>query len=194
MENKNKTKLLLLKESMNQFSKDGFEKASIRSICDKLNMSNASINYHFKNKECLISEVINYAISKFVGAIKESEKEFPCDLYHFLNSHAKKIYQFDHAVLLTFRGLFYNDEGKFPFDERITSTTELLTETSFRVATKDQSIALTNKEDFQLRLNMYVSTMILEVIKKSLVSFSIPEDRFENWVYLNLKVIFPQNK
>ncbi|MBV8229807.1 MAG: TetR family transcriptional regulator, partial [Planctomycetaceae bacterium] len=50
------TKARLLEAAGEEFAAKGYEKASIRKICDRVNANCAAVNYHFGSKEQLYVE------------------------------------------------------------------------------------------------------------------------------------------
>lgn len=70
------TKQKIITVAIKEFSDFGFDGASVREIARKAKVNLAAINYHFKTKENLYHEVIEFGISGFVEKIKNySEKK-----------------------------------------------------------------------------------------------------------------------
>lgn len=191
-ENKN-TKSLLLKESINQFAKDGFAKTSIRSICSKLDISIASINYHFKNKKCLIKATVDFAISEFEEVISQSENLAKDNFQQFLIQYAIKTRALDKAVLLIFRDIFQSEAENIELDKEILRIKSFFYQVAYKIAKADKNFKMPEDSSFNLQLNIFISLIILEVINKALLPSHVNEENFEEWVRLNLKIIFNFN-
>jgi len=58
------TRLRLLEAAGEEFSAQGFEKATIRAICARADANLAAVNYHFGDKETLYREVFKHAFTK----------------------------------------------------------------------------------------------------------------------------------
>ena len=58
------TRERLLEAAGEAFGAHGFQKATIRSICQKAGANVASINYHFGDKEHLYSEVLRFSFAR----------------------------------------------------------------------------------------------------------------------------------
>ncbi len=52
------TRSKLLEAAGNEFSEKGFERATVRAICDRAGVNVAAVNYHFGDKERLYEEVV----------------------------------------------------------------------------------------------------------------------------------------
>jgi TetR/AcrR family transcriptional regulator, regulator of cefoperazone and chloramphenicol sensitivity len=59
-----KTRQQLLDAAAEVFAQRGFEVATVREICEKAHANIASINYHFRDKETLYTEVLKYALHR----------------------------------------------------------------------------------------------------------------------------------
>lgn len=116
-----------------------FTSTSIRSICSSVNVSIASINYHFKNKKCLITEVVHYAFAEFEKVISESKIEASSDLHKFLILYAKKTYQLDKEVLLLFRDIFQHEEQSLDLNKNITKIKSQFNLTAQSIANQDEN-------------------------------------------------------
>lgn len=60
------------------FAEQGFEGTTIRDICTQAEVNNASVNYHFRDKENLFAEVIRYGFTA-------AHEKYPPD-YNFKNT------------------------------------------------------------------------------------------------------------
>ena len=60
---------LLLKIS-DLFSKKGYGGASIREICANLNLTSAGLYHHFKSKQEMLFEIINYPMEQALAAMR----------------------------------------------------------------------------------------------------------------------------
>lgn len=58
------TRLRLLEAAGEEFAAQGFEKATVRSICARADANLAAVNYHFGDKETLYREVFKHAFTK----------------------------------------------------------------------------------------------------------------------------------
>ena len=58
------TRSKLLEAAGNEFSEKGFERATVRAICDRAGVNIAAVNYHFGDKERLYEEVVMLAHHK----------------------------------------------------------------------------------------------------------------------------------
>lgn len=189
MKDQNNTKCLLIREATKQFSLEGFAKSSIRSICKKVNVSIASINYHFGNKENLIQAVVNNAIARFFEIIKNAELDSPNDLAKFLTFYAKEINLLESEVLLIFREMFQNNADSYTLDETVNALQLTFYQTADKVLDRDPKY--TQIESFNERINIFTSLIILEAIKKSLLPTHIQRENYSDWVKNNLNIIFP---
>ena len=59
----NDTRTRILQAAAEIFADVGFEKATVRTICDRASVNVAAINYHFRDKENLYLEVLKYCKS-----------------------------------------------------------------------------------------------------------------------------------
>lgn len=57
------TRTRILQAAAEIFADIGFEKATVRAICDRASVNVAAINYHFRDKENLYLEVLQYCKS-----------------------------------------------------------------------------------------------------------------------------------
>lgn len=57
------TRTRILQAAAEIFADVGFEKATVRTICDRASVNVAAINYHFRDKENLYLEVLKYCKS-----------------------------------------------------------------------------------------------------------------------------------
>jgi AcrR family transcriptional regulator len=64
------TRNLIIKAAVSLFAEKGFERTSVRDIVAKARVNQAAINYHFKGKDGLYSEVLKIA---FEGLTESSE-------------------------------------------------------------------------------------------------------------------------
>lgn len=55
------TRNLIIKAAVSLFAEKGFERSSVRDIVTKARVNQAAINYHFKGKDGLYSEVLKIA-------------------------------------------------------------------------------------------------------------------------------------
>lgn len=58
------TRQLIIKAAVTLFAEKGFERSSVRDIVSKARVNQAAINYHFKGKDGLYSEVLKIAFEK----------------------------------------------------------------------------------------------------------------------------------
>jgi AcrR family transcriptional regulator len=58
------TRNLIIKAAVSLFAEKGFERSSVRDIVTKARVNQAAINYHFKGKEGLYSEVLKIAFEQ----------------------------------------------------------------------------------------------------------------------------------
>lgn len=68
------TKEKIIMESLQFFLIDGYENTSLRDVAEKVNIKKSSIYYHFKNKEDLFVNCINYFLDSITHHIKKSLK------------------------------------------------------------------------------------------------------------------------
>ena len=59
-----KTRQQLLEAAAEVFAQRGFDMATVREICDQAGTNIASVNYHFRDKEGLYTEVLNHALHR----------------------------------------------------------------------------------------------------------------------------------
>lgn len=64
----NLTKKRLLKAASTIFAERGYNDANIADICHRAGANIAAVNYHFRNKETLYSEVLRYNFDKLMQA------------------------------------------------------------------------------------------------------------------------------
>lgn len=64
------TRERLLRAAGEVFAAQGFREATVREICEKARVNVASVNYHFRSKEALYSEVLSFAF-------EESQQRYP---------------------------------------------------------------------------------------------------------------------
>jgi AcrR family transcriptional regulator len=86
--------------SIHLFAKKGFDGTSIREIAKMANVNVASLNYHFKSKENLRTEAMEYVISEFKDRIfnlpqKDTLAEYAVSFYEAMKAdEAKCLNQF----------------------------------------------------------------------------------------------------
>jgi len=73
-----KTRERIINAAGELFAEQGFEGTTIRDICTRAEVNNASVNYHFRDKENLFAEVIRYGFTA-------AHEKYPPD-YHFENT------------------------------------------------------------------------------------------------------------
>ncbi|MDE6213740.1 MAG: TetR/AcrR family transcriptional regulator [Lachnospiraceae bacterium] len=56
----NETKQKILNVALDLFSQNGFSSVSIRDICKVVDIKESSIYYHFKNKQAILDELLQY--------------------------------------------------------------------------------------------------------------------------------------
>lgn len=69
------TKEKILEVAGKLFAKSGYDGTSIRDISTEAGVNLASVNYHFKNKQNLYREVMNFNIAHIEGEIERIAKE-----------------------------------------------------------------------------------------------------------------------
>lgn len=92
--NAKNTKEKIVEVASRLFAKFGYENASVRDISNEAGVNVASINYHFKNKQNLYKEVMNFNIIKAdseIGCIAQNSKnmeELAQLLFDFFTNNA----------------------------------------------------------------------------------------------------------
>jgi len=192
--NKNErcTKSLLIKEATKQFSADGFAKASIRSICRNVKVSIAAINYHFGNKNNLIQEVVRNSIANFNQVIDNAESEFEDDFLKFLENYAHSVNKLESETIIIFREVFHNRTNTTVLDEMINSIQHKFNKTAMKVAKKDSRYINSDERIFNDRVNIFISLVVMEVIRKALLPSHINNKSYSPWIKNNIKLIFPK--
>ena len=61
----------IIEVAIEVFTEHGYEHATLREICRRAGVNNAAVNYHFRDKEQLYSEVIDFA----VGILQDTSPE-----------------------------------------------------------------------------------------------------------------------
>jgi AcrR family transcriptional regulator len=98
------TRQRLLEAACSVFTEKGYEKTTIAEICKKAGANIASVNYHFRNKEELYSEVWRYAHKLSIGAHPVDEGVSPDSpaeerLYAFILAMLKRILSQDETSM-----------------------------------------------------------------------------------------------
>jgi len=92
--NQSETRLQLLEAAAEVFAERGFDAATVREICEKAGANVASVNYHFRDKETLYAEVLQYALHR-------ANVKFPAGLGLKANATIQqRLGSFIHAFLL----------------------------------------------------------------------------------------------
>ena len=84
------TKNKILSTAGRLFAQNGFERTSIRDISKEAEVNLASVNYHFKNKQNLFSEVMEASLNEIethidnIAQNTSCVKDFSSTLYHHL--------------------------------------------------------------------------------------------------------------
>lgn len=89
------TKQRILEASMNLFALKGYDGASIREIAKLADVNVASLNYHFKSKENLRQELMEFIVGDFKNKIAtlpevKSTAEFAVQIYDALSEDSAK--------------------------------------------------------------------------------------------------------
>lgn len=64
-------KAQILQIATNIFYRDGYEKASLREIAERVGITKAAIYHHFKNKEEILFSVISHHSGRLISELKE---------------------------------------------------------------------------------------------------------------------------
>jgi len=89
------TKQRILEAAMNLFAVKGFDGTSIRDIAKLAEVNVASLNYHFRTKENLRQEMLEYIVGEFKGKINNisgvnSASEYAIKIYQALTENSAK--------------------------------------------------------------------------------------------------------
>ncbi|MBQ4521763.1 MAG: TetR/AcrR family transcriptional regulator [Lachnospiraceae bacterium] len=92
-----RTRELLMEVAAKEFLNYGFQKASLRKICEKAGVTTGALYFFFKNKEDLFSQLVSGAISELKGLIstvaedemkgKKSSSDVDQEIMKFLWKH-----------------------------------------------------------------------------------------------------------
>lgn len=75
------TKQNIIEVALELFANNGYGQTSIREIAKTADVNLAAINYHFKSKEGLYSEIMKYSFYKFEDEISKIDKNLSFDEY-----------------------------------------------------------------------------------------------------------------
>ncbi|WP_240838598.1 TetR/AcrR family transcriptional regulator [Acidaminobacter sp. JC074] len=120
---KNKKVIAVVNAGLEEFSKYGFEKASLNNILKTAGISKGGFYHHFKDKQDLLDYLLDY-ISELNIVLMEETIDFdnPDILYRVCEiTKSKLAYQLDHPYMVSFTENFidvlFTDEKKAELDE-----------------------------------------------------------------------------
>lgn len=183
------TKESLLNEASLQFSQHGFSEASVRSICKEVGVSVAAINYHFGNKNNLVTTVVENSVNKFAQALDESLNENHCELKDFLYSYGMKLFNHKKELLITFRNMFTSSVDEGEFSSLIIKVMEKFFNNSRIVAERKSDIDF-SEEDLKNRVDIFNSVIALEIVRRNLMPSAAEYTPYENWLRYQIDFIF----
>lgn len=98
------TRMRILQAAAELFADSGFERVTIRAICSRASVNVAAINYHFRNKENLYIEVLQYskalAFEKYPHGLGTKKSDPPeIRLRAFIHSFISRILDEDVSTL-----------------------------------------------------------------------------------------------
>lgn len=190
---KKNTRCSLIQEATKQFSKVGFSKSSIRSICQSANISVAAINYHFGSKNKLIKEVVRNSIERFNTAIDEAEKASDGNLLHFLTHYAHGVEKLDPETIIIFREIFNNQTETESLHLMVSDIHLRLVKKACVIAELDSNYSSADNNVTLNRINIFSSLIAMEVIKKTLLPSQFSNKEYSTWVKQNISIIFNLN-
>lgn len=164
-QNATSTREALINEALDQFASHGIAETSIRSICNKLGQSTASIGYHFGSKEGLAAEVIEECLARLSKAFAWFEKgenfEHTCQRFsEHMVAHSKEMF-------VLYRFTFSQDLSFFKsFRQKIDD----LRQSYFQYFKKEgerRGLKL-NNVDYKIRSDTYLQALMQEVLNRTL--------------------------
>lgn len=179
------TREALVNEALTQFALHGIAETSIRSICNKLGQSTASIGYHFGSKEGLAQEVIEECLARLSKAFSwfEDSADFEkrcLDFSRHMVAHSKEMF-------VLYRFTFSQDLSFFKkFRQRIN---ELRYEfgTHFMLAARKSGLELSDVE-FKVRSDTFLQALMQEVLNRSIESGEEPLE-IDSWCRAILRAL-----
>ncbi len=92
METKPGTKENLLNVARKEFLEKGYQGASLRTICQKANVTTGALYFFFANKEDLFSQVIGDVLDQFENILFHQKLDDSQSIRDFLCQHTKEMY------------------------------------------------------------------------------------------------------
>ena len=94
METKPGTKENLLNVARKEFLEKGYQGASLRTICQKANVTTGALYFFFANKEDLFSQVIGDVLDQFENILFHQELDDSQSIRDFLCQHTNRGHTF----------------------------------------------------------------------------------------------------
>ncbi|MDQ2084837.1 TetR/AcrR family transcriptional regulator [Herbivorax sp. ANBcel31] len=163
----------LINEALDEFSKKGYENASLNKILHEAGVSKGAFYYHFKNKEDLYLYLVGILIEekKKFFKLKISEEDFDKDFFTLLKKFTdagmefarqnQKIYNFSQSYLLKERGTKIHDKALKKSGIESNHFFEAIIEDAYKKGDLRKDLP----KDFIQRLIVYFFTHLHEMVE-----------------------------